>query len=197
MTYDDGPNPKHSPKVLANLKSRGVKATIFQLASQVNDFTSHALAFKDAGMDMAGHSYTHRQLTKVSSEALDYEITTAKKDTEKALGITMKLFRLPYGAGVNTKSVRQKIADNDMIHVFWNVDSLDWQDKNPDSIVERCLKQMKATKNMSGVILFHDIHGQSVTASDALVAKIQANGDKLCTVQGVVNQLNGQADSCE
>jgi peptidoglycan/xylan/chitin deacetylase (PgdA/CDA1 family) len=196
ITYDDGPGAATSPTVLKNLQDRKVKATFFQLAQEVVKLPKLAMAIKDAGMDMASHSYSHAQLTKVGPKQLDKEITTAKQVLEEKLNTKLKLFRLPYGAGVSVSTIRQKIAENNLIHVFWNIDTLDWQDKNPDSIVERSLKQMAALKKNAGIVLFHDIHPQSVIASAKLIDAMKTKGIKFCTVQEVVDQINSGAETC-
>lgn len=193
ITYDDGPGGATSPTVIKNLQEKKVKATFFQLAKQVVALPVVSKSIKDAGMDLASHSYTHAQLTKVGPVQLEKEIGEAKKVLEEKHGTKIKLFRLPYGAGVSVNSIRQKIADNQMIHIFWSVDTLDWQDKNPDSIVERAKKQMSASKKYSGIILFHDIHSQSVIASNKLIGFIQGQKEKanrICTVQEVIDEIN-------
>ena len=196
ITYDDGPG-KTSPQVLKNLVDKKIPATFFQLAKQVIALPGTALAIKDAGMDMASHSYDHAQLTKLGPQGLEKQITEAKKVLESKLGVTIKLFRLPYGAGVSNAAIRKKIAANKMIHVFWNVDTLDWQDKNPQSIYNRAVKQMKGSSKNAGVVLFHDIHSQTVTASAMLMDYMNANKINACTVQGVVDQINEGKPSCK
>lgn len=192
ITYDDGPGSATSGTVLENLEKRKVKATFFQLAKQVVALPEISKRIKEKGMDVASHSYTHAQLTKVGSTQLEKEVGEAKKVLEEKLGTKIKLFRLPYGAGVSVNSIRKKIADHELIHIFWTVDTLDWQDKNPDSILERAKKQMSASKKYSGIILFHDIHKQSVTASDKLISFIQEQkvNNRICTVQEVIDEIN-------
>lgn len=197
ITYDDGPGGKTSPTVLKNLQNKGLKATFFMLAKQVEALPNTAKSIADAGMDIASHSYDHAQLTKLSGAALDKQIGGGKKIIEAKLGKTIKLFRLPYGAGVSVASIRSKIAEQNMIHVFWNVDTLDWQDKNPASIVARARKQMAASGKNAGVILFHDIHSQSVTASALLMDEMIKDKITVCTVQGVVDQINKGLESCQ
>lgn len=197
LTYDDGPGSKTTPQVLANLKARDMKATFFVLAKQAEAMPTIMRNLTEAGMDMASHSYTHPQLTKLGNQGLHKEIATSKTVIESKTGKTVKLFRLPYGAGVSNANIRSKIAGENMIHVFWNVDTLDWQDKNPRSILNRSLKQMAKTKNNSGVILFHDIHQQSVTASTLLMDHLKSTNATVCTVQGVVDQINKNLSSCK
>jgi peptidoglycan/xylan/chitin deacetylase (PgdA/CDA1 family) len=194
ITYDDGPGGKTSPTVLQNLLNHGYKATFFQLAQQVNALPNTAKSIWDAGMDIGCHSWTHAQITKLGPQGRKHEITDAKVAIEAKLGRPIKLFRLPYGAGVSVTSIRQVIANANMVHVFWNVDTLDWQDKNPQSILARALKQMGAHKG--GVILFHDIHPQSVIASNLLQDHMKKAGIIVCTVQGVIDQQNKGLPSC-
>lgn len=196
LTYDDGP-AKTTPEVIKNLKAKKIPATFFMLAQQVKAYPTTAKELKNAGFDLASHSYTHAQLTKVGPAQLEKEIGTAKTVIENQLGVEVKLFRLPYGAGVSVSSVRAKIAEHKMIHVFWTVDTLDWQDKNPQSVYNRTIKQMKASDKNAGIILFHDIHKQSVTASSMLMDYFNDKKLTVCTVQGVVDQINNGTESCK
>lgn len=198
ITYDDGPSSVHTSAVLKNLQDRKLKATFFMLAQQVKNLPLNAKALAKADMDIASHSYDHKQLGKSSTpEVLNRQIGESKKVIETTLDRTVKLFRLPYGAGTSAANVRSKIAFHNMIHVFWNVDTLDWQDKNPDTILSRAKKQMAASSKNSGIVLFHDIHKQSVTASAMLMDYMIKSDLKVCTVQGVVDQINKGLESCQ
>ena len=196
LTYDDGP-AKTTPQVVKNLAEKKIPATFFVLAQQVKSYVSTAKSIKEAGHDIASHSYSHAQLTKVGPVQLEKEIGQSKADIEKALDVKVKLFRLPYGAGVSVGNVRAKIAEHKMVHVFWTVDTLDWQDKNPTTVYNRTLKQMNASSKNSGIILFHDIHSQSVTASTMLMDYFNKEKLTVCTVQGVVDQMNGVKETCK
>ena len=197
LTYDDGPGGKTTPTILKNLKDRNQKATFFMLAKQVEALPTTAKTIAEDGHDLACHSYDHPQVTKLSSAGMDKQISGAQKIIEAKLGKPITLYRLPYGAGVSNEAIRTKIAASKMIHVFWNVDTLDWQDKNPTSIFNRTIKQMAASKNNAGVVLFHDIHSQSVTASTMLMDYFKEKKIKVCTVQAVVDQINKGLPSCE
>jgi peptidoglycan/xylan/chitin deacetylase (PgdA/CDA1 family) len=197
LTYDDGPGGRTTTTVLQNLKDKNMKATFFMLARQVEALPSTAKAIADAGMDIASHSYDHPQLTKVGPQALEKQVGGSRKIIETKLGKPVKLFRLPYGAGVSVGTVRAKIAEHNMVHVFWNVDTLDWQDKNPTSIMNRAIKQMNAATNKGGIILFHDIHSQSVEASRMLMDYFIKEKINVCTVQAVVDQINQGKSSCQ
>lgn len=197
LTFDDGPGRANTEQILNNLVERKIPASFFVLAKQVEAFPALAMKLKNAGMEIASHSYTHAQLTKVGSVQLEREIGTSKKVIEEKLNTRVTMFRLPYGAGVSVSEVRAKIAEHDMVHVFWNVDTLDWQDKNPQSIMNRTLKQMAASPKNSGIVLFHDIHPQSVIASTMLMDHFNKNNLIVCTVDNVVKQMNQNLPSCK
>lgn len=195
ITYDDGPGKSTTLDVLKNLQDRQMIASFFVLAKQVEAYPAVAQQVKDAGHEIASHSYTHAQMTKVGPVQLEREIGTSKKVIEEKLNTKIKLFRLPYGAGTGATNIRAKIMEHGMKHVFWNVDTLDWQDKNPQSIMNRTLGFMKTLKK--GIVLFHDIHPQSVIASTMLMDHFKKTGANVCTVHGVLDQMEQNLSSCK
>lgn len=196
MTFDDGPRSVRTATIVDNLLARNLRATFFMLTAEAKRFKTAALDVRDRGMHIALHSYDHANLPKVSDAKLKYEITDAKNDLESLLEIDIEYFRLPYGAGVHNSKIRKLIADNKMIHVFWNIDTLDWQDHNPTSVLKRAVKLMKTTPNNSGIILFHDIHQSTIEASRLLMDYLLENNNKICSLKEIVDGLNGEAQSC-
>lgn len=194
LTYDDGPRPLTTRKILELLHRNGVKATFFWLAQNAVRYPEMIALAKRLDMELANHSYTHADLHKQSRSGLNREINESTDVLERAYGQPVKFFRLPYGSGVHNSDVRQTIARRNLIHVFWNVDSLDWQDKNPRSIHNRVTTQMERLGK--GIILFHDIHNQSFEASEMLVSYIQEKNRRganlqFKTLEAVVAQING------
>lgn len=192
LTFDDGPHAKFTPQALANLKANGMKASFFWLANNISRLRSIVAQAKEAGMTLANHSYTHANLPKLGTAGLKHEIEDSTA-VDVAAGFRPRFFRCPYGAcGSQTSVVRQKIADLKMVSVTWNVDSLDWQDKNPASVYERVKKQMAVQKR--GIILFHDIHPQSIAASKMVMADLAAGQKKgtyrTVTIDQAFDELN-------
>lgn len=186
LTYDDGPSKKYTPSITKNLNNNGMKATFFWLAQNVKTFPTIVTQVKASGMLLANHSYSHANLPKQGQSSLNREINQSTAVETEFYGYKPKFFRCPYGAC--NPHIRQMIADQGMIHVFWNVDSLDWQDKNPASVLNRTQKQM--AKNKRGVVLFHDIHSQSMEASRMLMEKTRGSV-RWVTMQQIVDEING------
>lgn len=200
LTYDDGPHKEYTPKILANLEELGHKATFFWLAQNVIQYKSVVDLAREKGMALNNHSWSHANLPKMSDARLEKEIVQSTKVETAAYGEKIRFFRCPYGAGTNITKIRQMIADQGMIHVFWNVDTLDWQDKNADSVYARAKKFMK--QEGRGVVLFHDIHPQSVVASKKLM--MWADGLKgteeeirWVTLPEIVDEQNSAAKAAE
>lgn len=195
LTFDDGPGVKTTRTILENLQKRKMKATFFQLTEKARQNKTVANEVLKAGMEIASHSYTHKQLTKVSAAELEKEITVAVKDLKAVVpDAKIRFFRLPYGAGTGTTSIRQKIMDNKLIHVFWNIDTLDWMAQPSADVVKRTIELMKKTKNDAGVILFHDIHQRTAEATPQIMDYLQKDGRRACTMSQIVDDMNNNVE---
>ena len=105
---------------------------------------------------------------------LDRQILESYSIIEKEVGSGKTLkFRLPYGSGVRNPLIENRFIKLNVDHYFWDIDSLDWQDKNPLTIIDRVHKQMQIFHK--GIILFHDIHPQSIEASKLLIQEFLDN----------------------
>ncbi len=193
ITFDDGPGSQ-TPEVLSNLQTHGMRASFFMLSSQLkksSQLQSFGLKVVQEGHDACSHSFNHLQLSKLSPDARKHEIEGAAEVFSSLFGHRPKYFRLPYGAGVSLKAVRQDIVKSCMVHVFWNVDTLDWHDRDPEMILTRTRAQLRTQKH--GIILFHDIHPQSVTASERIMQQLKKEGSRVVTISEIVDEQNGQA----
>jgi peptidoglycan/xylan/chitin deacetylase (PgdA/CDA1 family)/tetratricopeptide (TPR) repeat protein len=179
LTFDDGPHPRYTEQVLALLRKYGLKACFFELGShlgtvdengQVTLARTAELSQKvlEDGHVIADHSYSHPVLTKLSEHDRAGEIDRTAKLLEKVAGRKPELFRAPYGA--RNKQILDQVAAEGMRSVMWTIDSLDWADPVPESIVMRVLHQLN--EQHRGIILFHDIHKQSVMALSPVIEEL-------------------------
>lgn len=196
LTYDDGPHKTRTNEVVDELYRAGVKGTFFVLLPLARRNPKVMDAMIAANMEVAHHTYHHFNLTKVSDEVLEYEVKGSLEELKDEFNLNVSLFRVPFGAGTRDTKVRQKIIDANLIHIFWNVDTLDWKDKDPQSIFQRAKLQMERTPNKSGIILFHDIHSQSVKASKLVLDYLIAEDKTICSVGEVIKWFNNVPQSC-
>jgi peptidoglycan/xylan/chitin deacetylase (PgdA/CDA1 family) len=196
LTFDDGPSESFTKKILENLEMHQLKATFFQLTREVQEQEGSARAIRESPMEIASHSYTHRELTKVSIDQRLWEIQTAAQELSTLQARPIKYFRLPYGAGVGNSDIRTKIAEAGLIHVFWSVDTLDWMAQSQSDVVQRTLRQMRSSRKDAGVILFHDVHERTVGSSEEIMRYLKQDNRRVCTLDEIVTAMNARQTPC-
>lgn len=194
MTFDDGPHGQHTPAMMKVMNDNKTPAMFLMLSKNMNLFPNLVAQMltneKTNGVKfhVASHSMTHANLPTLSEKDLEVEISDAAKVFTKIVGERPTFFRCPYGAcGPMGSKIREIIAKNNMLHVHWNVDPLDWQDKNPQSIFERSKKQIDLRGK--GIVLFHDVHPQSVEAVKILVPYMKKKGYRLIGLPEMVTEI--------
>jgi peptidoglycan/xylan/chitin deacetylase (PgdA/CDA1 family) len=179
LTFDDGPWPKNTTAILKILTSYKVKATFFELGTNVYTHPELAKAVAAAGMDIGNHSETHPQLPKLSGKQIAWQIEAAQRMIKNKTGKTPVWFRPPYGA-VNRAVYAQANADKVRV-VLWSVDTEDWRKPPVTSIIARAL----AGARPGAVILMHDGGGnrdKTIAALPGVITRLQALGYKFVTL---------------
>ncbi|OTN88726.1 hypothetical protein A5819_001218 [Enterococcus sp. 7E2_DIV0204] len=167
LTFDDGPNPETTPRLLDILKEKDVKATFFMLGQNVVKHEALVKRVADEGHEVASHSYSHPQLTGVDAQRVTDEVQKTDKAIYHAIGKLPTDFRPPYGA-IN-KDVA-KIIGKPIIQ--WSVDSQDWQSHNAQAIIKR----IDDTAYNDTIVLMHDIHPETVDAVSTVIDHLRGAG---------------------
>ncbi len=150
LTFDDGPKKTATRKILAILEEKDVPATFFLLGSSALNQPELVRQISDAGCDIANHSWSHPDFTKISEEKLVWQIE-ASAVAFAAMGAEYQPYiRPPYGKMDGT--VRRVSADLGYDVLLWNVDPRDWQYKDPEIVLELALTGLKP----GSIVLFHD-----------------------------------------
>ena len=173
LTFDDGPDPKVTTKVLATLEKYDAKATFFMLGSRVEYYPEIAKDVTNAGHELGNHTWTHPDLTNASIKKINNEITRTSAIIEKVTGKKAVLFRPPYGA-IN-KTVRQQ---TNLPVILWDVDTLDWKHRN----AKQLLAHVKKSTRDGSIILMHDIHQSTADGLDAVLDYLHSEGFTFVTV---------------
>jgi len=174
LTYDDGPGSR-TGELLDILESNEAHATFFVLGQCINDGNGSLLKrMVDIGCEVANHSFSHPQLTKLSDEGIKDEINkTSQRIKENSGGTPATLLRPPYGAVNDT--VRQAAG---MPLIMWSVDTLDWKTRNAQATFDHVINTVRD----GDIILLHDIHDATIDASQQLIPKLKEAGYQLVTV---------------
>lgn len=181
MTFDDGPSPETTPRLLDILKQRNIKATFFMIGQNAERNPAIVKRILAEGHEIGNHSWTHPQLSKLSDDRVTEEINKTQNAIKDASGYTPVLMRPPYGA----ITARQK----DWIEkqfglsvIIWSVDPFDWKRPGASVIEERIL----AGARPGAIVLSHDIHKQTVDAMPATLDALAAKGFKFVTVSQLI-----------
>ncbi len=151
LTFDDGPDPRSTPQLLALLSERGVPATFFCIGQRVEAQPQLAAQIRRGGHLLENHSYAHSHFTNFYSTArLEKELLQTQAVIKEAAGFTPGYFRPPVGLS-NPNTFRA--AQNAKLKVIgWSIRSLDTVIKNPQAIVAR----IKRGLHPGAIILLHD-----------------------------------------
>jgi len=185
ITFDDGPHPVNSKKILDILDKYNVKSTFFVVGVNARNYPSALCEIAERGHEIGNHTYSHSILKSMSENSIEKEMD----DTEDALynicNLIPKLIRPPCGL-YNDNLLRVAKKKNYKI-VLWTIDTMDWAHNSVDNIVKETLGSVKS----GDIILFHDyISGKNNTpqALDIIIPKLQEMGFNLVTVSELLQK---------
>lgn len=151
LTFDDGPDPIYTEKILDVLKEKGVKATFFLVGDKIKQNSSVVERMFAEGHCLANHTYTHIDLKKKSFKDAYSEIQRTEQLIVDVCGKSPKLFRPPWGH--ITSSEREALNRYGYEIVLWDLNSKDYVPKiTVDEIVANVMKNIGGNK----IVLFHD-----------------------------------------
>lgn len=180
LTFDDGPGGESTKRILKTLEEAEVKSTFFMLGQNAEAMPDLAKKVADEGHEVANHSFSHPELTRLSAEKADQQVKQAHKAIEDASGEKPVLFRPPYGA--YNDNVLKSLAEVGEKNILWSVDTLDWQSRDAKAI----LKVVKDYIHPGAIILMHDIHDTTADALPAILEYLEAEDYEATTVSELI-----------
>lgn len=186
LTYDDGPNPSTTNRILTALEKNNSVATFFIVGNRIDSGTDTISRAIGMGCEIANHTYSHKYLNKISASERDSQINQVNDKVKEQFGVEIELLRAPGG---NYKGVEDKI---DMPLIQWSIDTNDWRHKDVsgknrseaqrqkemDDIIDHVMSNVKD----GDIILMHDIYDFTADMSEILIPKLINAGYKLVTV---------------
>ncbi len=182
LTFDDGPSPKTTEKVLALLAQFDMKASFFLIGKHVKEHPEIVKKIMDGGHSIGHHSYHHHfwfdfyGKKKVMTELKDSMI-----EIEHIIDKTPLLFRPPYG--VTNPSIATAIQQLGLHSVGWNIRTLDTVKKDRDSVLNIVKKKLKP----GSVILLHDSLPNSPEILEGILRFLNEQGYRSVTVDELFN----------
>ncbi len=196
LTFDDGPSPIWTGKILEELEKADVKATFFMTGRHVKHYPEVAKNVANQGHEIENHGYAHNVLLYYRPEEIEEEIKYTEYIIKDITGQTTKYFRPPKAwLSPRIKSTIKEMGYN---VVLWSLNSKDWVTFDAKSIARSVSKKIRN----GDILLFHDSGGvfkaeggdrsQTVSAIPILVRELQKKGFQFVTVDQLIRG-NGRA----
>ncbi|MGW3713481.1 polysaccharide deacetylase family protein [Streptomyces albogriseolus] len=180
LTFDDGPDPTWTPKVLDVLKKHDAHAVFFVTGTMASRYPDLVQRMVDEGHELGLHTFNHPDLSLQSTKRIDWELSQNQLALTGAAGIRTSLFRPPYSsfsAAMDNESwpVTQYIGSRGYLTVVNNTDSEDWKRPGVDEIIRRATPE----NGKGAIVLMHDSGGdrsQTVAALDRFLPDLKDKG---------------------
>jgi len=153
LTFDDGPSPVWTPKILDELKKVNIKATFFMLGEHVAKYPEIARRVAEEGHEIGNHTYDHHVLLYYKADELEKELKNTERIIQKVTGQSTRYFRPP--KAWLTAQEKKEIEGLGYKIVLWSLNSKDWVTFDDKYIVKYIVRNIRP----GDIILFHDSGG--------------------------------------
>jgi peptidoglycan/xylan/chitin deacetylase (PgdA/CDA1 family)/spore germination protein YaaH len=186
ITFDDGPDPTWTPKILDILQQKNAPAAFFILGQQAENYPGIVRRIVAEGHEFGSHTYTHVNLSLVGEQRERIELDATQRLLQAITGRSTTLFRPPYEADSRPDQLSEVTPllisqDLDYLTVMENIDAEDWARPGADVILQR----IKQQRRNGSIILLHDAGGdrsQTVEALPKIIDYLRARGDHIVSL---------------
>jgi cellulose synthase/poly-beta-1,6-N-acetylglucosamine synthase-like glycosyltransferase/peptidoglycan/xylan/chitin deacetylase (PgdA/CDA1 family)/spore germination protein YaaH len=205
ITFDDGPDPEWTPKVLDILKRENAKATFFLIGNQADKFPSLMSRIYKEGHEIGNHTFTHPDISDLSGTVAKLELNLTESLFASKLGIRTVLFRPPYSIDAEPDTedeVRPLEASESMgyLTIGDKIDPNDWRAiYSAEQLSSFVLKHLPpcspSDRSCGNIILLHDGGGnrsQTVRALPMIIEGIRAKGLQVVPLSDLLHMTRAQ-----
>ncbi|PKG24892.1 polysaccharide deacetylase family protein [Niallia nealsonii] len=172
---------EYLPDILASLKKHHVKASFFLEGRWTKKNPELAKMIVDAGHEVGNHSYSHPDMSKISSAQINQELKKTNDVIEATTGKTVTWFAPPSGSYTN--EVVNIASQHKMGTLMWSIDTIDWRKPSKEELINRVVEKV----HNGAMILMHPT--ESTTSSlDQLIEQIQEKGYEINTVTELLSE---------
>lgn len=193
LTFDDGPDPDYTPRILDILKREHVPAAFFVVGSMAEKNISILRREYEEGYEIGNHTFFHPDISTISIQRVNLELNATRKLIESVTGRSTILFRPPFNADAEPQTLAEVIPvaesrKQSYITIGESIDPWDWQPGvTADSIVARVIRQ----KDAGSMLLLHDAGGdtreETVKALPEIIHFFKSHGYKFTTIADVLH----------
>ena len=179
ITFDDGPHPKQTMRILDILKKYNVKATFFVIGINAKNYPHVLNKVIEGGHEVGNHTFTHKVLKSIPESSIRNELDSTRLMLDTLYSYDPVLLRPP--CGLYDSSLINVAKDNGYKIILWTIDTHDWAHESVKSIVKNVLSNVSS----GDIVLFHDyISGVDNTpeALEILIPRLIDLGYEFVTV---------------
>ncbi|MGN1343211.1 MAG: polysaccharide deacetylase family protein [Traorella sp.] len=173
FTFDDGPSPTNTSKILAALNKVNGRATFFELGYLMEIYPDTVREIVEQGSEVGNHSYDHDWLTSKSISEVIEDIDSVNDIFFSLTGNEIHLVRPPYGD--YNSEIKNTLTER---IIMWDVDTRDWESRNTSSVISMAKKYTYD----GAIVLFHDIYSTTAAAIEELIDYYDSMGYQFVTV---------------
>lgn len=180
LTFDDGPHHSLTPQLLDILKQEGAKATFFVVGSRAETYPDIISRIAAEGHDVGNHTWEHASLARSSKEKA---LSSLQRTSDLISGLTARpcvLVRPPFGH--TSQKVKALLHGQGWHEILWDSDSRDWENKNPERILQRVMK----SAGPRSIVLFHDIHPGAAVMLPTMIRAFKSQGYRFITITELI-----------
>lgn len=190
LTFDDGPYPPYTQKLLAVLEEKQVKATFFMVGNNASQNPKVVTLVTSKGHEVALHAEEHKDFLKLNEQELVGNILRGKKLLEELTGKPVKYLRPPHG--FRDWAVMEAASDAGLKVVNWSVIPRDWTNPSVQEIADRVCKNVTP----GAIVLLHDgdapaqtaSREQTVEATALIIDELHSRGYEFVTVDKLLHK---------
>jgi cellulose synthase/poly-beta-1,6-N-acetylglucosamine synthase-like glycosyltransferase/spore germination protein YaaH/peptidoglycan/xylan/chitin deacetylase (PgdA/CDA1 family) len=194
LTFDDGPDPDWTPKILDVLKGRNVPATFFVVGVNAESFPGLVTRIYREGHLLGNHTYSHPNIATTSPERLQLELNFTQRLIEHATGRATTLFRPPYNADSEPTTADEVApiwqAEN-KFHYMMIGERIDPQDWRPGVTPRQIVEEVMSERQNGHVLLLHDGGGDrsaTLAALPIIIDRLRSQGYQFINLDALLNQ---------
>jgi peptidoglycan-N-acetylglucosamine deacetylase len=185
LTFDDGPHPVYTPRLLDLLQERGVRATFFLVGRQIERHPEIVLRMVSAGHTVGNHTFSHGEPSSVSARQLIDEVRRTDDLLTPILGRAPRLFRPPHGKVTVAKLMR--LWGSSRTVVLWNSDPKDFSRSDAGEVID----WFRARPLRGGdLVLMHDNVPHSIDALPVLIKEAHERGLDFVTPSDWIGRMS-------
>ncbi|MDA0834760.1 MAG: polysaccharide deacetylase family protein [Planctomycetota bacterium] len=165
LTFDDGPHPEWTPRLLDTLQENQLRGTFFVVGERAERHPELIRRIVAEGHTLGNHSYTHAEAMIWNDDRFLAEVKQTRLLLEEMTGTPCRYVRPPKGV-VTVRRLRE-LWNDDQCVVLWNVNPTDFKIQNVDDIVDWCSRYLP---RHGDVLLWHDNHPWAIVALNYLMS---------------------------